>query len=254
LIKPYYQEDGITLYNARCEDVLSELRGVNLIVTSPPYNLGIEYDSYEDVMGWTDYYAWCANWLTQLYGTLSLDGRMCLNHYLSFGNSEERQAPLMEINSICTDVGFKHHGLAIWYDITLTKRTAWGSWLSASAPYINSPFEGILIFYKERWKRLYRGTTQITEKEFMEGCGGVWKIQPERNSAHPAPYPVKLAERCILLLSFEGDIVLDPFVGSGTTLLAAKKWGRKAIGIEISKKYCDIAIDKLRQVEMQFNS
>jgi site-specific DNA-methyltransferase (adenine-specific) len=130
-------------------------------------------------------------------------------------------------------------------DITLTKRTAWGSWLSASAPYINSPFEGVLILYKDRWKRDTKGVSTISKDEFIEACHGIWKIQPERNREPPAAFPVALPRRCINLLTYEGDIILDPFNGSGSSSVAAKETGRRYIGFELSPNYCEYANKRL---------
>ena len=218
---------------------------VDLVVTSPPYNCGIKYDVHEDNMDWTEYYKWCDVWLHELFRTLKPDGRVCLIHYLSLGQSSNRHAPLMKLNCMAEDIGFKHHGVAIWWDITLTKQTAWGSWLSASAPYINSPFEGILVLYKDRWKKDRQGKTDIRKEEFMESCSGIWKIAPEHDRRHPAPFPKKLASRCIRLLSYEDDLVLDPFCGGGTACVVAKEANRKYIGIDISEKYCNMTKEKL---------
>jgi len=225
---------------------------VDLVFTSPPYNIGISYDVYNDNQPWDEYYEWCKEWLKELFRVLKDDGRCCIVHYLSLGKANNRHSPLMEINHIALDLGYKHHGLAIWWDITLTKLTAWGSWLSASAPYINSPFEGILIMYKDKWKKKSKGKTSISKEEFMEACSGIWKIPPERKRKHPAPFPVALAERAIKLLSYEGDIVFDPFCGSGTTLVAAKKLNRSYIGMDISEKYCDMARKRLMVNEPLF--
>lgn len=232
-----------------CIEIMKSLPDscIDLIVTSPPYNCGIKYENYNDNIGWKEYYEWVKLWIQEFYRIIKSDGRVCIVHYLSLGNSDERHAPLMNINKISEDSGFKHYGLAIWWDITLTKRTAWGSWLSASAPYINSPFEGILILYKEKWKKLNNGKTDISKEEFMESCSGIWKIPTERNRFHPAPFPKELASRIIRLLSYEGDIVLDNFCGSGTTLLAAKESNRKFIGIEKSRKYIEMSERRLSQ-------
>ena len=243
----YYQEKNITIYNGDCIEVMKNLPNdiIDLVVTSPPYNCGIKYDIYNDAIDWVEYYNWCKEWLKEIYRIMKDDAKFCLIHYLSLGKSNNRQAPLMKLNTIAESVGFKHHALAIWWDITLTKKTAWGSWLSASAPYINSPFEGILILYKKYWKKIQKGITNIEKDEFIEACSGVWKIQPERNRLHPAPFPEKLASRCIKLLSYEGDMILDPFLGSGTVAVVSKKLNRKCIGIELSEQYCNISKNRL---------
>ena len=247
MIKPYYQEKNITIYNGDCIEVMKTLPNdvIDLVVTSPPYNCGIKYDVYNDEIEWKKYHNWCKEWLKEIYRIMKDDARFCLIHYLSLGKSNKRHAPLMRLNTIAEDIGFKHHGLAVWWDITLSKFTAWGSWLSASAPYINSPFEGILILYKEKWKKNKEGKTQIEKEEFIESCSGIWKISPEKNREHPAPFPKKLASRCIKLLSYEEDLILDPFIGSGTTAVACKELNRKCIGIEISEQYCEITKKRL---------
>jgi len=241
------------VYNEDCVVGMQKLpdNSIDLIVTSPPYNIGVKYDIFDDFRPWSEYYAWCKQWLTECYRVLKPDGRFCLNHYFSCGTSETRSAPLLNLHCICTEIGFKHHGLAVWGDITLTKYQAWGSWLSASAPYVNSPYEAILIQYKDHWKKDRKGVTQITPKEFMESCSGVWKLPTEKNrSGCPAPFPIALASRCIRLLSYEGDIVLEPFMGSGTTPVAAKQNKRYYIGYEISKAYFDQSTSRLSQKNM----
>jgi site-specific DNA-methyltransferase (adenine-specific) len=145
--------------------------------------------------------------LKELFRVLKYDGRLCINHYLSLGNAKERTAPLMEINSIATKIGFKHHSVAVWQDITLAKRTAWGSWLSASAPYINSPFEGILIMYKSEWKKRVKGKDTIKREDFIKLTRGIWEIPTERKQLTKANFPILLPEKCINLLTFEGDLV-----------------------------------------------
>jgi site-specific DNA-methyltransferase (adenine-specific) len=248
-MKPYYHDEqyGITIYHGDCRDILPHLEPVDLVLTSPPYNLGIAYESYNDKVDFVEYYKFMTGWLSVLFNNTKDGTRLCLNHYLSYGTADNREAPLMKINVIAESIGWKHHGIAIWNDITLAKRTAWGSWLSASSPYINSPFEGILFLYKNNWKKINGGESDIDPATFMMACSGNWKINPEKRIDHPAPFPIGLPTICIKLLSYITDTILDPFMGSGTTLVAAKQLGRKAIGIEIEKKYCDIAIERLRQ-------
>ena len=183
----------------------------------------------------------------ELFRVLKSDGRICINHYLSFGTAKERTTPLMEINSIALKIGFKHHSVAVWQDITLAKRTAWGSWLSASAPYINSPFEGILIMYKSNWKRIVRGKDTIKKEDFIKLTRGIWDIPTERKQLTKANFPVILPEKCINLLTFEKDIVLDCFMGSGSTAVACVNTKRQFVGIEISEEYCKIANERIQK-------
>jgi len=240
------------IYNEECVAGMKRLPDncIDLVVTSPPYNLGIKYDVYNDKRDLQEYYVWSEKWIGEVYRVLKPDGRFCLNHYLSCGTSALRFAPSKDLHCICIKVGFKHHGDAIWNDITLTKRTAWGSWVSASAPYINSPFETIEILYKDRWKKDHKGKSTISDKEFMEACSGVWNIAPEKKrDGCPAPFPKGIPRRCINLLSYTGDLVLDPFNGGGTTTIVAKETGRNYIGFDISENYCKIAETELSKVQ-----
>ena len=232
-----------------CLEVMKEIpeNSVDLVITSPPYNIGIQYDVWDDKMDWKDYYLWCEKWLKEILRILKLDGRFCLNHYLSLGQSDNRHAPLMKLNETAEKIGFKHHTIAIWTDTTLIKRTAWGSWLSASAPYVNSPYEGILILYKDSWKKLLEGKSTIDKKMFMKATSGIWNISPDREKWTKANFPQSLPVWCMNLLSYENDIILDPFNGSGTTTWVAKQLKRNYIGIEISPDYCKIAEQRLRQ-------
>lgn len=220
---------------------------VDLVVTSPPYNAGIEYAEYNDNKEWDEYYKWCREWLTELFRIVKDDGRVCINHFLNYGDKNGRNSPIMELNRIAQEVGFKHHGLALWTDNNITKRTAWGSWLSASAPYVNLSTEGVLILYKESWKKHRKGESDITKEEFMESTSGQWKIQPEGKGLTKACFPVELPKRCIRLLSYVGDVILDPFMGSGTTALACRQTGRQYIGFEVSKEYVGVAEKRLAQ-------
>jgi site-specific DNA-methyltransferase (adenine-specific) len=225
---------------------------VDLCVTSPPYNLGMDYGTgiEQDTIPWKLYYEWCFKWMYQVYRVMKPNRRFCLNHYLSCGEggtnvNRGRQAPLMELNHIANDIGFKHHGVAVWTDATVSRLTAWGSYMMASAPYINSPYEGILILYKGDWKREDKGKSTISKEDFIEGASGCWNMKPEQRKGHPAPFPIKLPKLCIDLFTYEGDIVLDPFMGTGTTGVAAKQTKRHYIGIEQNGDYCKFAENRI---------
>ena len=171
----------LTLIQGDCLKVLPKIpsESIDLVVTSPPYNINIDYGVYKDNIDWDSYYNWCRKWLKELYRVLKKDGRLCLNHYLSMGQSGNRHAALMDLNWIATrEIGFKHHSVAIWTDNSLSSLTSWGSWLSAKAPYIKCPFEGILILYKQTWKKLKDGKSTIKPEEFIKACSGIWNIKP----------------------------------------------------------------------------
>jgi site-specific DNA-methyltransferase (adenine-specific) len=245
--------NSLAINSINCGNCLDLLKlipddSIDMIVTSPPYNIGMTYDVYIDRMPWVDYYEWCRKWLSECFRVMKPDGRMALNHYISFGDAKERTAPIMELNHIAMEIGFKHHTAAVWTDATLSRRTAWGSFLKASAPYICSPFEGILILYKNSWKKLKRGISDCPKEDFIQMTGGIWKIQPETRGLTPANFSVDLPLKSIRLLSYTDSIVLDPFMGSGTTAVACKMTGRSYIGIELSEKYCEIAKKRLNEI------
>ena len=122
--------------------------------------------------------------------------------------------------------------------------------MSASSPHIIAPAELIVVMYKDRWKKTYKGKSDISKDEFLEWTNGVWTFSGEskKKIGHPAPFPVELPKRCIKLFSYKGDVVLDPFAGSGTTLLAANMLGRKVFGIEISREYCELAMKRILKI------
>ncbi len=244
----YFEAESGILYCGDCREILKTLpsSSIDLILTSPPYNLGIEYDEWNDNLPYDEYLQLIESFLKESFRVLKKDGRIVINHYLSCGTSEFRFAPLMDINYIATrNIGFKHHGIGIWMDRTISKATAWGSWLSPSAPYVNSPLEGFLILYKDQWKKEKKGKSSISKEDFILFTRGIWEIPPERNRDHPAPFPEKIAKLVIECLTYEGDVVLDPFAGSGTTLVVAEKLKRKWIGIEISKNYCKMIKNRI---------
>src|SRR5271157_135105 len=236
----------------RCGDAVRMMHAIDsdsidLVITSPPYNLGVQYDNCDDYRSWPEYYTWCRIWLEEVYRVLKPDGRLCLNHYLSCGTAKSRSNPLMNLNAICVAIGFKEHGVALWTESSTCKRTAWGSWLSASAPYLSSPHECISVFYKDHWKKDRKGESTITKEEFMNWTLGIWKMNPERSRGGcPAPFPPELPRRCINLFSYVGDLVLDPFNGSGATTAVAQQTGRHFIGIDISDAYCEDAREWLK--------
>ncbi len=181
------------------------------------------------------------------YRLLKDDGRFCLNIPLD-KNKGGQQSVYADIINIAKKIGFKYHATIIWNEQNISRRTAWGSWLSASAPYVIAPVEMIAVLYKKRWKkRSGSGKSDITKEEFIEWTNGVWTFMGESKSrvGHPAPFPVELPRRCIKLFSFVGDTVLDPFLGSGSTLIACVLTGRKGIGVEIDKNYCELAKNRL---------
>jgi len=238
--------DNIQLINADFLKVNIPDNSIDLIVTSPPYNVGIRYNSHNDTISYDDYLKWTEKWLKKALQLVKPDGRMCLNIPLD-KNKGGQQSVYADITAIAKKIGWEYHSTIIWNEGNISRRTAWGSWLSASAPYVIAPVETIVILYKETWKKKKKGKSDITREEFIEWTNGLWTFSGEskKKIGHPAPFPLELPKRCIKLFSYVGDTVLDPFLGSGTTVIAAYKLKRKAIGIEIDEKYFKLAIERI---------
>lgn len=229
---------------------LIEENSIDLIVTSPPYNVDIHYNSFQDDIPYEKYLEFTEKWLRKAYLLTKPDGRMCLNIPLDKSKGRKGagfQSVYADILSIAKKVGWKYFSTIIWNEGNISRRTAWGSWLSARAPYVIARVEVIIIFYKERWQKIKNGQSDITRKEFMEWTNGLWTFSGEskKKVGHPAPFPVELPKRCIKLFSFVGDTVLDPFLGSGSTLIACALLNRKGIGVEIDENYCELAKNRL---------
>jgi len=238
--------DGIQLINTDFLNVDIPDNSVDLIVTSPPYNVGIQYNSHDDTISYDNYLKWTEKWLKKAFQLIKSDGRMCLNIPLD-KNKGGQQSVYADITTIVKKLGWKYHSTIIWNEGNISRRTAWGSWLSASAPYVIAPVETIVVLYKETWKKKKKGKSDITKEEFIEWTNGLWTFSGEskKKIGHPAPFPIELPKRCIKLFSYVGDTVLDPFLGSGTTSIAAHKLKRKAIGVEIDEKYFKLAIERI---------
>jgi site-specific DNA-methyltransferase (adenine-specific) len=244
----YFRAGSVFIYN---DDILTtdviENKSIDLIVTSPPYNVGIEYADYKDNIPYEEYLIFTRKWLAKCYDLVKNDGRLCLNIPLD-KNKGGQQSVCADITTVAKEVGWKYHATVIWNEQNISRRTAWGSWLSASAPFVIAPVEVVVVLYRENWhKRSGSLKSDIARNEFLSWTNGVWNFSGEsRNKiGHPAPFPIELPRRCIKLFSFIGDTVLDPFLGSGTTLLACAETNRAGIGVEINKNYCEMAKKRL---------
>lgn len=245
-----YQSDRLTIL---CDDTLTTtaipVGSVDLVVTSPPYNVDIHYNAHKDDISYAEYLTFSRQWLGRVFEWLKDDGRLCLNIPLD-KNKGGQQSVGADLTTIAKQIGFKYHATIVWNEGNISRRTAWGSWLSASAPYVIAPVELVLVLYKRFWKKRNReGISDITREEFLEWTNGLWTFSGEKKSTigHPAPFPIELPRRCIKLFSFVDDLVLDPFMGSGSTLIAAYRSGRRAIGIEIDREYCALALRRLER-------
>jgi site-specific DNA-methyltransferase (adenine-specific) len=247
IMKPFFQIDFAKIYRA---DFLTtkcvEKGSIDLVITSPPYNLDVKYSSHDDAQSYEDYLEFSRKWLSRCLRLMKKDGRMCLNLPLD-KNKGGQQSIYADIATIAKEVGWKYHSTIIWNEQNISRRTAWGSWLSASAPYVIAPVEIIVILYKEQWKKYEKKTSTIERDDFIQWTNGVWSFSGEskKRVGHPAPFPVELPRRCIELFSYAEDIILDPFLGSGTTLVACLQTRRQGIGIEIAEDYCKLAKERV---------
>jgi len=217
---------------------------IDLIVTSPPYNVGIDYGSNEDSGGYNDYLEFTRSWLTNVFGWTKPSGRLLLNIPLD-KNKGGLQSVGADVTTIAKEVGWTYKSTIIWNEGNISRRTAWGSFKSASAPYVIAPVELIVILYKDVWKKVGGSKiSTISKEDFMAWTNGVWTFNGEskKRIGHPAPFPRELPKRCIQLFSYEGDTVFDPFMGSGTTLIEAEENGRIGFGVDIDAEYCQLAL------------
>lgn len=221
---------------------------VDLIVTSPPYNLDIQYNSNDDKLEYREYLAFTRDWLAKCFEVSNSGARLCLNIPLD-KNKGGMQSIYADFVQVAREVGWQYFTTIVWNEGNISRRTAWGSWLSASAPYVIAPVEMIVILFKDQWKKTYKGKSNIERDEFMNWTNGLWTFNGEskKRIGHPAPFPFELPDRCIKLFSYEGDVVMDPFLGSGTTLMASWKNRRVGIGIELDLGYCELARKRLEK-------
>jgi modification methylase len=212
---------------------------VGLAFTSPPYNVGKDYD---DDMSLNAYLGLIKRVAAEVYRVLKPGGRYVVN-IANLGRK-----PYIPMHSYFYQAhmlaGFLPMGEIIWRKGRgASGNCAWGSWMSAKSPRLRDLHEYLLVFAKGSFSRPDTGTSSLTSDEFMESTLSIWEIAPEsaKKVGHPAPFPVALASRVIKLYSYEGDVVLDPFLGAGTTCLAAAQLNRHYVGFDIAEEYCDLS-------------
>ncbi|HLO02776.1 MAG TPA: site-specific DNA-methyltransferase [Symbiobacteriaceae bacterium] len=219
---------------------------VGLAFTSPPYNAGKEYDANLDL---SSYLQLIERVGREVHRVLQPGGRYVVN-VANLGRKP--YIPLHAyFHAIHARLGFLPMGEIIWKKGRgMSNNCAWGSWRSARNPVLRDLHEYLLVFAKEQYARPDRGESTLTGPEFMAATLSVWEIPPAsaKKVGHPAPFPGELADRVIRLFSYAGDVVLDPFAGSGTTCVAACQSGRDWVGYEIEPAYCALAERNLRAV------
>ena len=244
----YFKNDLIEIHNADIVNFDSGENLVDLIITSPPYNLDIKYGSNNDGLAYSDYLNFSTEWMSTCYRIAKEDGRFCLNIPLD-KNKGGHNSVYADLVSLAKSIGWQYFTTIVWNEGNISRRTAWGSWLSASAPYVIAPVEMIAVFYKKQWKKINKGTSDITKDNFMNWTNGLWTFNGESKKRvnHPAPFPIELPKRCIQVFSYIDDTIFDPFLGSGTTLIASSLLNRKGIGVDIDASYCELAVNRIHQ-------
>lgn len=218
---------------------------VALMVTSPPYNVGKDYDDDLDI---DEYLELLRRVFSETFRVLEPGGRVAVN-VANLGRKP--YIPLNQyVSALLTEIGFDLRGEIIWQKAKSAGGScAWGSWQSAKNPTLRDIHEYVIVASKGSYARIRRGDDTISKEEFLDATVSIWNILPEsaRRVGHPAPFPVELPRRLIELYTFEGDLVLDPFLGSGTTAVAAVESGRRYVGYELNAGYIDIAERRIHE-------
>jgi site-specific DNA-methyltransferase (adenine-specific) len=235
--------DAVIAGDSRNMSLLPD-QSVHLMVTSPPYNARKIYDQDLTL---DEYLEMLRGVFRETWRVLVLGGRACINVANLGRKAEIRMASF--VNQIMIEEGFLMRGEIIWdKGSSAGTSTAWGSWQSASNPTIRDVHEYILVFSKGRFKRERPGRENtISRDEFLEYTKSVWRFPTvsARRVGHPAPFPVELPKRLIQLYTFTDEIVLDPFMGSGSTALAALETGRHFVGYDLSPEYVELARQRI---------
>jgi site-specific DNA-methyltransferase (adenine-specific) len=277
--------------NGDCREVMGQMpfSSVDLIVTSPPYGVGIAYDVHNDDMLIDEYLKFTEEWLTKAYEVLKDDGRIALNIPYEVNRQDKggRVFIVSEIWQIMKKIGYKFYGVVDLEEESphRSRTTAWGSWMSPSAPYIYNPKECVVLAYKKTHIKKIKGqpqwigeATQVPDpkdpalfrnktvyhdedkREFIDLVFGQWKYFADTKTMTKATFSMDIPTKAIKILSYKNDVILDPFAGSGTSLVAAETLDRRWVGIELSPNYCEVAnsrvkpfVEGKRQQVMDFN-
>jgi site-specific DNA-methyltransferase (adenine-specific) len=223
------------------------------MVTSPPYNVGKEYDQNQTL---DEYLAFLGRVWLQVKRVLVPGGRLCIN-VANLGRKPYIPLHAMLIPGLL-ELGFLMRGEIIWNKgSSASSSTAWGSWKSASNSTLRDVHEYILVFCKDTFKRPNPNQREntISRDDFLDFTKSVWTFPTEsaRKIGHPAPFPVELPKRLIELYTFAGEVILDPFMGSGQTALAATQTGRHYVGYEVDEKYVKLAEKRLQEYGANLN-
>ena len=259
-----------------CREVMREMpaNSIDLMVTSPPYGVGIAYDSFNDDINFEAYKEFSREWLSEAFRVLKPDGRLALNIPYEINRQEKggRIFMVAELWNILASIGYKFYGVVDLEESSphRSKTTAWGSWMSPSSPYIYNPKECVLLCYKQLSKKQTKGTPQweswveqvedknnpelfvnkkMYEKsdkdDFISLVYGQWNYFADTRQQTKATFSMDIPVRAMKILSYKEDIVMDPFMGSGTSAVAAEFVGRNWVGVELSENYTQVANKRL---------
>jgi DNA modification methylase len=260
----YYSDDSVALYLGDASEVPVGDGEAVAVITGPPYNVGMDYDSDPDGDNrpWEEYFADVKGWASEMSRVLCEGGRVWLNVVPVVASAPN---PARVHSKRCSKArtnllkGWMDHleeaGLDILDIVSWATRrragTAWGSWRTPAAPNLRGNWEAIALYckgsYDRRPPKWIPTGWEDSLADWTDLASNVWSFRPQVRKGHPAPFPGELPRRAIRLSTWPGELVVDPFCGTGTTLVAAKWLGRKAVGVERSERYAEMAAIRLSQ-------
>jgi site-specific DNA-methyltransferase (adenine-specific) len=276
------------ILNGDCIEVMKTLPegSVDLVLTSPPYGVNIAYDVHNDDMTPEEYLNFTKEWMTEAYRVLKDDGRIALNIPYEINRQDKggRVFLVSEVWQTMKQIGYKFFGIVDLEEESphRSRTTAWGSWMSPSSPYIYNPKECVILAYKKEHIKKIKGQPQWTnewidvedengvikqkkvytedqKREFIDLVFGQWNYFADTKSMTKATFSMDIPTKAIKILTYKNDVVLDPFAGSGTSLVAAEVLDRRWIGIELSPNYTEVArkrvqgfVDEKKQQKINF--